>query len=183
MQARVVQGSRLRKPAFVRCFITCGVLIGLAADAPAQEAVGSVYVTAGVSFPTQPPVPAGSPPPFSAPGGSTAGWLVGGGVFVSPRLSIEGELSSTGVMRSREWGRYDILVVDERRDRMVSFGVKGHLAWRSAVRVEPVGGIVLIRGRSSSEVSWYRLTFPGRQLLPGYPTTSESEHEATARGR
>jgi hypothetical protein len=125
-----------------RCLVVCGVL-AIVADAFAQEDRGSVYLNAGGAFPHQAAPGGGTKPPFSAPGGNTIGWLVSGGVFVSPRVSIEGELSSTGVMKSTQSGR-GFVQVGERRDRFVSLGVKGHVPLRTAVRVEPVGGMVFI---------------------------------------
>lgn len=116
--------------------------MSLAAAATAQEHAGSVYVAAGVSFPHQ-AGPQGGKSSFSAPGGNTVGWLVGGGVFVSPRVSIEGEISSTGVMTSTQSSRGSVFDGD-RCDRFISLAVKGHLPLRRAVRLEPVGGIVLI---------------------------------------
>jgi hypothetical protein len=79
------------------------VLMSLACEAMAQEAV---RLNAGVSLPHQAAPDEGlTRPPFSAPGGSRVGWLAGADVFLSPRLSIEGELSRTGAMVSEQAGR------------------------------------------------------------------------------
>jgi hypothetical protein len=146
-----------------RCLLACGVLV-LAADVAAQDR-GAVYVNAGGSFPHQAAPGGGTKPPFAAPGGNTIGWLVGGGVFLSPKMSIEGELSSTGVMKSTQSGR-DFVEVASRRDRFVSLGVKGHVPSRTGVRVEPVGGIVLtLPGDASMDTSQYRPTPSGPQLV------------------
>ena len=123
-------------------FLMCALMLSATLEAAAQESAGAVYVNAGVSFPHQAALEAGSPPPFAAPGGNTVGWLVGAGVFLSPRVSIEVEASRTGVMRASQAGRHDTSEVSTRRDWFVSFGLKAHLPW--VVRVEPVAGIVLV---------------------------------------
>ena len=123
-------------------YVVC-VMMSATLDAAAQEPPGTVYVTGGVSFPRQAALEAGSPPPFAAPGGTTVGWLAGGGVFLPSHLSIEVEASRTGEMRSRQAGRHDTSEIGTRRDWFVSFGLKARLP-ASAVRVEPVAGIVLV---------------------------------------
>ena len=123
-------------------YVMCVLMMSATLETAAQESPGAVYVAAGVSFPHQAALEAGSPPPFAAPGGDTIGWLVGGGVYVSPRLSIEVDASRTGVMHARQAGRSNTSEVSTRRDWFVSFGLKGHLP--SAVHIEPVAGIVLV---------------------------------------
>jgi len=143
---------------FGRCLVACGVLIAFDGGVRAQERPGAVYVTAGAAFPHQGQRGTGSAPPFPAPAGTTAGWLVGGGVFVSPRVSIEGELSSTGLMKATQSGRYDIDVTSERRDRFVSIGAKWHLPLKRGVRLEPIAGIVVVLpGDVLSQTQYYRL--------------------------
>jgi hypothetical protein len=126
-------------------YLTCALIVGAWVEAAAaQGSPGSVYVTAGVSFPHQAALQAGSPPPFAAPGGSTVGWLVGGGVFLTSQLSIEVDASRTGVMRARQQGRHDTSEMSSRRDRFLLLGLKAH-PWRSSnFRVEPIAGIVLV---------------------------------------
>ena len=123
-------------------YVMCALMMSATLEAAAQESQGAVYVAAGVTFPHQAALEAGSPPPFAAPGGNTVGWLVGGGVFLSPRLSIEVEASRTGVMRTSQAGRHNTSEVSTRRDWLVFFGLKAHLP--SAVRIEPVAGIALV---------------------------------------
>src|SRR6185503_1424598 len=142
VSAHVAAGFVRFAAAYLRSGFVCAVLMCLASPVHAQEEVGSVYVAAGISFPNQLPKESGSPPPFSAPAGATVGWSIGAGIFVHPRISLEGELSTTGVMRRDEGGRHDLRAVAQRKDRFVSLAVKGHLEVRSAVRVEPLGGLV-----------------------------------------
>ena len=141
-------------------YLMCALMMTATLEASAQESRGVVSVAAGISLPHQAALQAGSPPPFAAPGGNTVGWLVGGGVFLSPRLSIEVEASRTGVMRARETGRHDTSQASTRRDRFVSFGLKAHLP--SAVHVEPVAGLVLVgnEGTFSSFSGDFRGYFP-----------------------
>ena len=148
----------------MRAALACAVLLCAAGPSQAQEQPGSVYVSGGVSFPSQPPKQAGSPPPFAAPGGSTVGWSIGAGVHMQPRVSIEGQISTTGVMSSNVLGRHELRAAAQRQDRFFSVGVKGHLQVHSAVRVEPVGGVVFIREEASGEDFRYRLTSTGLVL-------------------
>jgi hypothetical protein len=126
-------------------YLTCALIVSVWVEAAAaQGSPGSVYVIAGASFPHQAALQTGSPPPFAAPGGSTVGWLVGGGVFLTSQLSFEVEASRTGVMRASQRGRHDTSEVSSRRDRFLFFGLKAH-PWRSSnFRVEPTAGIVLV---------------------------------------
>ena len=112
--------------------------------AAAQDPPGRVYVSGGVSSTYQEPLVASSAPPFAAPGGRTSSLLVGGGVFVSPRLSIDAELWRTGVMRSRQAGRHNTSEIATRQDWFVAVGLKAHVRRFSVFRVEPVAGIVFV---------------------------------------
>jgi hypothetical protein len=87
----------------------------------------------------------------TAPGGRTAGWVVGGGVFVSRRVSIDAEIASTGWMRAREPSRYDITYNEERRDRLLSIGVRVQLPMAAHVRLEPVLGLTFVRPEAWSQ--------------------------------
>jgi hypothetical protein len=96
------------------------------------------------------------------------GWLVGGGVFLTPQLSVEVEASRTGVMRARQQGRHDTSEVSSRQDWFVSLGLKAH-PWRSSsVRVEPIAGFALVgdEGTFSSFRGDRRGYFP-RAWVPG----------------
>ena len=124
-------------------YVTCVLIVIVWVEAAAAQE-SSVYVAAGVSFPHQAALEAGSPPPFAAPGGDTIGWLVGGGVFLTSPLSLEIEASRTGVMRASQAGRHNTSQVSTRRDWFLSFALKTHLGRASAFRVEPVAGIVFV---------------------------------------
>ena len=146
--------------------LTWALMMSVALEAAAQESPGTVYAAAGVSFPHQAALQAGSPPPFAAPGGNTLGWLVGGGVFVSPHLSLEVQALRTGVMRARQSGRHNTSEVSTRRDSIVSIGVKAHLPF--VVRAEPVAAVAFVgsEGTFSSFSGDARGYFP-RAWHPG----------------
>ena len=135
-------GRHVSKHDIVRCLAAIGAFMCLADPGLAQERPGSIYVTGGVVAPYQTDQTGASN--FGAPGGRTASWLVGVGVFVSPRLSIESETWSTGVMSSVQSFRGSWLESARGPDRFVSFALKGHIPLFKAVRLEPVGGFVLL---------------------------------------
>jgi hypothetical protein len=135
--------------------------MSLAPDARAQD--DSVRITAGASFPQQAEPDEGlTRPPFSAPGGDSIGWLAGASVRISRGLSVEGELSRTGTMASEQTGR-GFVERSEGRNWFVSGGLKGHVPVARVVTLEPVGGIVFVRGRVTFEDFRFQTTFPGGQ--------------------
>ena len=80
----------------------------------------------------------------TAPGGTTAGWTVGGGVFVARHLSVEGEWSWSGVMTAREPARYGMTYIEERRDRMLGGMVRIHIRPGRRIDIEPVAGVAAV---------------------------------------
>jgi hypothetical protein len=134
--------------------IMMSVVVGSAAPAPAQEQAGTVYVQGGAAFPHQSGVTGESGQTYlAAPGGTTTGWTLGAGAFAAPFISIEGELSSTGMMTAREPSRYDMTFNEERRDRFIGGNVRFHIASASRVHLEPLVGLTLIHhdGWSTTE--------------------------------
>jgi hypothetical protein len=70
----------------------------LARPAAAQSDPGSFYFAGGVTVSMQEgPSGESSETYVTAPGGTTAGWLVGGGVFVTRAISVEAEWARAGV--------------------------------------------------------------------------------------
>ena len=132
----------------------CALIVSVWVDAAAaQQSAGDPYAIAGVSFPHQAALDPGSAPPFPAPGGTTVGWLVGGGIALPAELSLEVELSRTGTMHSSHRGRHDTREVGTRRDWFLSFGLKRHYRRSSTFRLEPIGGIVLLGDEGTYEAS------------------------------
>jgi hypothetical protein len=139
------------------------VLYVLSGVARAQPAPGTPYVFGGAAMVQQPGASGESPQTYvTAPGGRSAGWLVGGGIFVSRRVSIDAEIASTGWMRAREPSRYDITYNEERRDRLLSIGVRMQLPLGPIVRLEPVLGLTFVRPEAWSQ-SERREFFPPPQ--------------------
>jgi hypothetical protein len=132
------------------------VLAASAAPAPAQERAGQVYLAAGVTFPWQEGVSGEVPSQtyVSAPGGVTVGWSFGAGVFLAPAVSVEFELSSTGVMSAREPSRYFMIFNEERRDRFIGGVVRFHLPVARGCDLEPVAGLLAVHGVQWSQVEY-----------------------------
>ena len=110
--------------------------------AAGQERPGAAYVFGGVTITHQ----GGANDEESqlyvtAPGGTTAGWTVGGGVFVARHLSVEGEWAWSGVMTAREPARYGMTYIEERRDRMLGGMVRIHIRPAGGIDIEPVAGV------------------------------------------
>jgi hypothetical protein len=128
-----------------RLVFTAAMLIAIPAVAFAQENRGAVYLFGGIAVPYQSGVSGETDVTYvTAPGGTTVGWSVGGGVFVSPVLSLESEMLSTGMMTAREPSRYFFTYNEERRDRFIGGNIRFHLSSRSPVHLEPVAGLCLI---------------------------------------
>jgi hypothetical protein len=87
---------------------------------------------------------------LTAPGGWTAGLLVGGGLRVIHLLSVGGELRRTGLMETVQPSRYFTTYQVQRRDTSVGAGVRMHipLSASAGVAVEPVVLFDLVHERS-----------------------------------
>jgi hypothetical protein len=113
--------------------------------AAAQERQGAVYVFGGVTITNQGGAHDGESQIYvTAPGGTTAGWTVGGGVFVARHLSVEGEWAWSGVMIAREPARYGMTYIEERRDRMLGVMVRIHTRPAGRIDIEPVAGVAAV---------------------------------------
>jgi len=130
--------------------LTTLALLFLPLRARGQEA-GSPYVFGGLAAVHQDGPSGESPQTYvTAPGGTTMGWLVGGGVFVTRHVAIDAEVSSTGWMTAREPSRYGYTYNEERRDRFVTVGAR--FAWGGgAATVEPVAGVVFTKAEAYTQ--------------------------------
>lgn len=100
-----------------------------------------------------------------APGGWTQGWLLGAGFSVTRTLSLELEVSTTGVMRAREPSRYDTVYNLERQDRFLTLAARFRPGRPGgAVRIEPVAGVILGSTRTWSEAEYYSASNPGQPV-------------------
>jgi hypothetical protein len=149
-------------PRKVRSASIAFALIAGTLPALAQEQANPVYVVAGVTFPWQDGVSGDAPSRtyVSAPGGATVGWLLGAGVFLAPAVSVEFELSSTGVMSAREPSRYSMIFNEERRDRFVGGAVRFHVPVRRCCDLEPVAGLLVVRTVKSSQIDYDSSSLP-----------------------
>lgn len=149
----------------MRTMLTAMVVL-LPMDAWAQHA-GSVYVAGGVTVPYQSGATGESPQTYSAAsGGFTLGFLAGGGVFVSPRVAIEGEWSQTGVMTSTQPSRYNETFNDRRRDRFLSVVARFPIGG-DRIRIEPVGGVAWTFPEASTQRD--RVPFVGAPIVEHEP--------------
>src|SRR3954467_9035105 len=94
--------------------------LGLAAGARGQTESPPFYVQGGATLNHQ----AGDSGTVqetyvAAPGGTTFGWLIDGGVRIASRASVAVEFSSTGAMTATEPSRYFITYEESRRDRFL----------------------------------------------------------------
>ena len=135
-------------------FVLVTAVIAVVSPVFAQEEAGAFYLQGGVMFPHQDGVTGESSQTYvAAPGGTTTGWAAGAGVFAAPYLSIEGELSSTGMMTAREPSRYFITYNEERRDRFFSGNVRFHVPPAFPVHLEPLVWLAFVdhQGWSTTE--------------------------------
>lgn len=163
------QGLLLTAVAVVACLTAAPVL--------GQERPGSFYAGASATAPYQ----RGERGEISttyvtAPGGWTVGWAALAGVFVSPWLSAEVELSSTGVMRATERSRYDMTFWEERRDNVLSVNARLHFHPRSRLDIEPVVGFLAVSGEQ-----WTK-TEVAHPWAPAYVTPREHVDMTTVAG-
>ena len=149
--------------------LTALLFLGAAASvrADAEPLPSRVYLVAGLSLPYQsgPHGEAEYHTFVAAPGGWTAGWLVGAGFVVSRRLALDIELSSTGTMSAREPTRYDRVENVERRDRFLTVGPRLFLRAGRTVRLEPSLGLVLAFSDAWFQTEYYATANPPQLLF------------------
>jgi hypothetical protein len=144
--------------------MTCSLA---AAPLGAQERPGAVYVTGGVTSAREDGLTGESSQIYvAAPGGTTRGWSVGGGVFVTDFFGVEVEVASTGVMTAREPSRYFATYNEERHDRLIAVNARWHLLRSAGVDLEPVVGAAFARryARSQAEYDYWYLTPPRTEI-------------------
>jgi hypothetical protein len=163
--------SRLQRLCVTFALATGGAAAA-ATPALAQDRPGSVYVVGGVAAAHQ-SGPSGeeSGTYVTAPGGTTLGWLIGGGVVVSRNIGVEAELSSTGVMAAREPSRYGMTFNEERRDRFLSVGLRISVPVSDAVRIEPVVGMVI-----TFPQAWFQTEYSSFTSPPVVRTDPRQQH-------
>jgi hypothetical protein len=140
--------------------------VGSAREATAQERPRSIYVQGGVAAVRQNGAADGASQLYiTAPGGTTIGWAVAGGVFVAAHVSLEGEGSSTGMMSAAEPARYGLTYHEERRDRFLGAIVRFHTRPGRRVDIEPLAGVGVVRHERWSRTDTYRSWLTADQAL------------------
>jgi hypothetical protein len=142
------------------------LVLAAARGAAAQERQGAVYVLGGVTITHQDGAADGESQLYiTAPGGTTAGWVVGGGVFVARHVSVEVEWSWSGLMTAREPSRYGLTYIEERRDRLLGGMVRLHTRPARGVDIEPVVGVAAVAHDRWSTTEASRPYLPPDQSL------------------
>jgi hypothetical protein len=141
------------------------MVLAASRGAAAQKRPGAAYLFGGVGITHQDGAEDGeSQLDITAPGGTTAGWTLGGGVFLTRHVSSEGEWSWSGIMTAREPSHYGLTYIEERRDRVLGVMVRIHSQPAGAVDVEPVAGVPGFRVRAGTRgedlVAYYPCGFP-----------------------
>ena len=125
----------------VVAFIALALLPSIAA---AQQP-GPFYIVGGLIVPYQEGLTGEEITTYnSASGGWTIGMSAGAGVFITPRVGIEGEWARTGEMTSTQPSRYDMTFHDKRRDQFLAVTARFALS-SGTVRVEPVAVVPSFR--------------------------------------
>ena len=146
------------------------LVLAAACGVAAQERPGGVYAAGGVTISHQDGAADGESQIYiTAPGGTTAGWLVAGGVFLTRRLSIEGEWSWSGMMTAREPSRYWMTYIEERRDRTLGVMVRIHTRPAGSVDFEPVAGVAAVAHDRWSTTETNRPWLPPGQTVETGP--------------
>ena len=113
--------------------------------AVAQERPGAVYVQGGVTATYRDGAADGKTQIYiTAPGGTSVGWSVAGGVVVAGHVSLEADWSWSGMMTAREPSRYGLTYVEERRERALGVMMRLHTRPASGVDLEPVAGVAAV---------------------------------------
>ena len=143
-----------------RCIVCVGVAAVLLSPlglrpATAQERPGSWYLMGGVALESQNGESGESFQTYvAAPAGLSLGWWVAGGRFTSSRVSAEGEMAATGIMRARQQSRYGYTYNLERQDIYLGFNIRLHAGRAGDVHIEPVVGAGIVLHRSWSQADW-----------------------------
>lgn len=87
----------------------------------------------------------------TAPGGTTAGWTLGGGIDITPHTSIVAEWATTGWMKAEEPSRYFTTYEEARRDRTLIAAVRYAARLGAAVTLEPMAGVSFTMENATSQ--------------------------------
>jgi hypothetical protein len=147
-------------------YAIAALLLGQVGAAAAQEPPGTWYMLAGPLATQMGGARDGESVVYAAaPGGTALGWQLGGGAFISSKVSLEAECASSGVVEAVEPSRYGMTFHQERRDRFFGVNVRFHVRLGRRVDVEPLVGVALMRQDSWSQTEYHDWPVPA----PGSP--------------
>ena len=127
-------------------------LLGLANAAQGQPPSDRLYLEGGATLNHQSGDSGTTYETYvTAPGGTTLGWLVGGGVGIGRRASVAVEYSSTGTMTATEPSRYFTTFQETRRDRFLIVGVRYVMPASRVLAFEPMAGLAITFTEASSQ--------------------------------
>jgi hypothetical protein len=137
------------------------VTLSIPVHAFARQTAGSVYAVGGVAAVTQSGPTGESPQTYvAAPGGTAAGWTIGGGVFLARQMSVEGEWATSGQMTAVEPSRYEMTFHEERRDRFFAFAARLYFPTGRSLRIEPIAGLVVTSVHATSQTDTRSIVLP-----------------------
>lgn len=134
----------------LRPFWFAGIFVatfGIAPCAAQRPPPSTGYITGSVMMPTQ----GGPTAPRreiylvpTSPGGTTLGWMAGAGFLLFHNASFEVELLRPGrVGPLREGLRYDTTTTEERRDLLITVGMRFHFLRHGPIEVQPSAGLLM----------------------------------------
>ena len=136
-------------------------LLGLASAARGQPPRATLYLEGGANLNHQSGDSATRSETYvTAPGGTTFGWLVGGGVGIGRHASVAVEFSSTGTMTATEPSRYFITYQEARRDQFLIVGVRFVLPASRVLAFEPMAGLAITYSEATSQAIYTDPTIP-----------------------
>jgi hypothetical protein len=81
--------------------------------------------------------------------------MAGAGFFFVPKASVDFEFVQTGRMGPvREGLRYDTATTEERRDQLLTIGIRLHVQRDRRVQLHPSGGLLIARTEEWSQFEW-----------------------------
>jgi hypothetical protein len=136
-------------------------MLALPGTVSAQPSRATVYVQGGIALNRQAGDSGTTPETYvTAPGGTTLGWLAGGGVEIAGRASLGVEWSATGTMTATEPSRYFTTFMEERRDRLLVVEGRWRLSLSPSLAIEPMAGLVVTFPTASSRAVYTDPLFP-----------------------
>jgi hypothetical protein len=136
--------SALVVPAFLLTILTA------VPSSFAQENPTGAYAGGGLAFLTANGPSGESRSTYSKrPGGATYEWHLAAGAFLTPRVSLEGGLASSGLLSSLETTHYGVKSIEERRDTALFVTTRIHLSRGHRVEPELLAGVRFVQAEGT----------------------------------